>query len=384
MSEQEMAALDAQSESEIAAEKGSVEERPVASQRLSRLAIVLSLATLAALVISLFLGFRYWNGIQQSLQQFNGSLAQAGRDQSELYERLSETQSTLQQQQQKLTTQEQALAEQRLLLEQERDSMRQQGVQLNRSLNAMQQRLGGNTKQWQVAEAEYLMRVANHRLGLMHDPATALGALAAADERLRDTGDPGWSDVREILAEEMNSLRAVPKVDKAGLTASLSALMEQADKLPLREEGVALNSVEPAVVQQGQEESAKGFDLQRIWEDLKEGFKSMMVIRHHQKPIAAMLPPEQGYFLKQNLRLKLEGASTALMVRSVDFYRQSLQASATWVERYFASGSPQVEAFSQQLLQLASEDIAPALPDITASLRALQAHREVLNQRVGE
>ncbi len=384
MSEREKASLDTRSEKEAEGEEGRVEQQPVASQRFPSLAIVLSLITLLVVAASLFLGYRYWVGMQQSLQQLNSSLSQAGRDQSALRNSLTETHATLEQQQQKFALQEQALAEQRQLLEQERDALHQQGVQINRSLTSMQQRLGGDTKQWQVAEAEYLMRVANHRLSLMHDPVTALGALAAADERLRDTGDPGWDEVRQVLAQEMASLSAVPKVDKAGLTASLLALAEQVDKLPLREEGVALTRAEPAALQQDAAESVSGFDLQRIWQDLKEGFKSMMVIRHHQKPIAAMLPPEHGYFLKQNLRLKLEGASAALMGRSAGVYQQSLQASTAWVERYFAAETPEVEAFSQQLTSLAQQDIAPELPDISASLHALQRHREEMNQRVSE
>lgn len=384
MSEQEKASLDTRSERAIDGEVGILEQRAGASNRFTRLAIILSLFTLLAVAVGLFLGYSYWSGMQQSLQQINSSLAQASREQSEMSDRLTQTHLGFQQQQKKIALQEQTLADQRQQLEQERESMHQQGVQLNRSLSAMQQRLGGKTSQWQVAEAEYLIRVANHRLRLMYDPITALAALHSADERLRDTGDPGWSGVRKVLAEEITRLTAVPKTDKAGLMASLSALAQQVDQLPLREQGVAINTLEPAAVVEDTEEPDKGFNLQRIWQDLWEGFKSMMVIRHHQQPIAAMLPPEQGYFLKQNLRLKLEGASAALMGRNASFYRESLQASAAWTERYFASGSPQVEAFSEQLAQLEKQDIAPELPDISAALRALQTHREELNQEISE
>ncbi|MEN8179793.1 MAG: uroporphyrinogen-III C-methyltransferase, partial [Pseudomonadota bacterium] len=327
MSEQEKTSLNVRSEQDIDSEEGGIDERPGSTRRSSRLAIILSLMTLLVVAVSLFLGYRHWHGMQQSLLQMNSSLSQASRDQTVMRERLAETHQALQQQQQQIVLQEQALTDQRQLLEQERDSMRQQGVQLNRSLTAMQQRLGGNTKQWQVAEAEYLMRVANHRLTLMHDPLTALDALAAADERLRDTGDPSWSGVRQLLAQEMTGLRAVPKVDKDGMIASLSALAEQVEQLPLREEGVAINAIDTPAAEKSTQESDKGFDLQRIWQDLWDGFKSMMVIRHHQKPIAAMLSPEQGYFLRQNLRLKLEGASIALMGRNAGFYQESLRAS---------------------------------------------------------
>lgn len=384
MSEQDRASLDGRAEREVDAEVEILEGRTTASNRFSRLAIVLSLFTLLAVTVSLFLGYRYWNGMQQSLQQLNRSIAQSSQDQSDMRQRLSETHLTFQQQQQKIAQHEQALADQYQQLEQERESLRQQGMQLNHSLSIMQQRLGGNTNQWQVAEAEYLIRVANHRLTLMHDPLTALAALHSADERLRDTGDPGWGGVRTVLAQEITRLTGVPKVDMDGLVARLSALTEQVDQLPLREEGVAINTLEPATVVVEAEGPEQGFDLQRIWQDFWDGFKSMMVIRHHQQPIAPMLSPEQGYILRQNLRLKLEGASTALMGRNASFYQESLRSSAAWVDRYFATGSPSVEAFREQLSQLTKEEIAPVLPDISAALRALQMHREEINKEITE
>jgi uroporphyrin-3 C-methyltransferase len=343
------------------------------------------LITLLAVGISLFYGYQYWSGMKQNLQRLDSSLAQAGRDQAMMRERLRETQTAFQQQQQKIALQEQSLAEQRTALEKERERLRQQGVQINRSLSVMQQRLGVDSSQWQVAEAEYLLRVANHRLTLMQDPTTALAALEAADERLRATGNPGWDGVRKLLAQEMVLLRALPRVDRTGVTASLAALADQADQIPLKEQGVKLQV--PSVEDGPQEEAVsapQGFTLQRIWRDLWEGFKSMLVIRHHQAPVSAMLPPEQGYFLRQNLRLKLEGASIALMGRNASFFRESLQGAELWLERYFAIGTPEVTAFRARLAALAALDIAPEMPDISASLRALQTQREAMNREVGE
>jgi uroporphyrin-3 C-methyltransferase len=123
-----------------------------------------------------------------------------------------------------------------------------------------------------------------------------------------------------------------------------------------------------------------GFSVERILDDLWQGFKSMMVIRHHDKPIAAMLPPEQRYFLIQNLRLKLEGAKAALLGRDAAFFRDNLTAASAWVEQYFALESPEVRDFQQQLETLSDEQIAPTLPDITGSLRVLQERREQMNR----
>ncbi len=97
-----------------------------------------------------------------------------------------------------------------------------------------------------------------------------------------------------------------------------------------------LQAERPAAVAAAPEGANSGFDFKQVLEDLWQGFKSMMVIRHHDKPIAAMLPPEHRYFLIQNLRLKLEGAKAALLGRNEAFFRDSLLSAAAWVEEYFA------------------------------------------------
>jgi len=104
------------------------------------------------------------------------------------------------------------------------------------------------------------------------------------------------------------------------------------------------------------------------------------VIRHHEKPVSAMLPPEQRYFLLQNLRLKLEAAKAALMGRNQSLYADNLKSAAVWAASYFESADAAVAGFRQQLDSLAMREVAPALPDISDSLRALQARRQQLSQ----
>ena len=372
MSEREKAVLNNQTDSQSEGEAEAV-AMPAAARR-PRLALVLSLVALLAVAGGLFMGYRYWSGMKLSLERLNQSLVQTSQDQAVMRERLAATTRALQQQQEKLVIQERLMSEQRQQWAQTREQLQHQETNINRSLSQVQQRLGGNVGLWQVAEAEYLMRLANLRLTLMGDPRTAQTALTAADERLQATADPGWEGTRKLLAQEIAALEAVPKVDRDGLNARLSALLEQVDQLPLQEEGVRLQVAGKGTPTEEQETSTAGFDLSKVMQDLWEGFKSMMVIRHHDKPIAAMLPPEQRYFLVQNLQLKLEGAKLALLGRDEVVFRDSLSSAAQWVERYFAA-APEVDVFLAQLKALSDEQIAPPLPDISASIRALQAYR---------
>jgi uroporphyrin-3 C-methyltransferase len=349
-----------------------------------RLPLILAALALLLVAAGLLFGYRYWVDMQQSLAKLDAALQQANQEQTALSQRLLQAQQDVERQKQEIAQQQEGLADQHQRLLEEKEASKRSGEQLYRSLAEIQTRLGGKESQWRVAEAEYLLRVANHRLTLMADPATALEALKSADERLGATGDPGWSPVRDILAREMTQLTALPRVDLDGISAELAALSSQVEKLPLQDEGVSLLAPKAeSDAPEAQTAEADGFDFQKVLDDFWTGFKSMMVIRHHDRPISAMLPPEQRYFLLQNLRLKLEAAKAALMGHNQALYVDNLQSAADWVGRYFETGDAAVTGFREQLERLAGRQIAPELPDISGSLRALQARRQLISQEAG-
>jgi uroporphyrin-3 C-methyltransferase len=346
----------------------------------SRLPMIIAFVALLAVGSGLVLGYRYWLDMKQTLVSLNDALIKANQEQGRFEQQLQQTRQHFEQQQQAIEAQKQALAQQAEKIRQEREASKQQGEQLYRSLAEIQTRMGGKEGQWRVAEAEYLLRVANHRLTLMGDPDTALEALKSADERLAATGDPGWSGVRETIAAEITRLSALPKVDKAGISAELTALASGVDRLPLHDDGVvqaprlAQSDTTPDAADSG------GFQLDSLLQDLWQGFKSMMVVRHHDRPVSAMLPPEQRYFLIQNLRLKLENAKAAMMGRNQTLYSDNLKGAVEWIERYFQVSSAEVSGFRSQLQGLASRQIAAQAPDISGSLRELQERRHTLDR----
>ncbi|MBA1443535.1 MAG: uroporphyrinogen-III C-methyltransferase [Chromatiales bacterium] len=354
------------------------------SGNLSKLAVVLAVVALLAVGIGLFIGHGYWqemqHSLQQSLQRIDTDLTRRAQEQSTFAAGLEETRRVFELQQQQIESQRQALADQHQQLQQSHDAMQAQRIQMADSLSDMQRRLGSDQGQWRISEAEYLMRVANHRLTLEGDVATSITALEAADSRLRDTLDPAWNSVREQVAREIAALKIAPIVDMAGLSARIGGLIKQVDQLPLRDQGGI--TPRPAQASESMEPlTAEGFNLRKILDDLWEGFKSMMVVRHHDRPIAAMLPPEQRYFLFQNLQLKLEGAKVALLARDAGLYRDSLTTAAEWIEGNFEMQAGEVQAFMAQLQGLGREVLLPDLPDISGSLRTLHARRKVLEKQ---
>ena len=105
--------------------------------------------------------------------------------------------------------------------------------ELNDAIARVQRQLGKTRGDWLIADAEYLLSVANERLHLIGDVNTTREALEAADQRLRESGDAGIFNVREELAKEIGVIKNVVVPDIVGMYASIQSLQDRVDKLVL-------------------------------------------------------------------------------------------------------------------------------------------------------
>ena len=223
--------------------------------------------------------------------------------------------------------------------------------------------------EWLVAEAEYLVNLASHRLILAQDANTAITALQAADDRLREAGDPSLIVLRKALAEDINSLQAVSIPDIAGLSLKLNAIVQDVEDLPLltpEPESAAQRQNGPVrpPVENWQELPAA------MWEDMKK----LVIIRDHQGPIKPLLSPEQHFFLSQNLKLQLEQARLALLTGENEVYHERLDTAQGWISNWFDPENNRTIHMLEQLKQLDAVNVQPSLPELTRTYQAFQTY----------
>ncbi len=292
----------------------------------------------------------YWAFIQlkQSIDQLSVDTTNSEKNTSQLAQNMRSSSDQLSE----LTTQLKAL---------QRES--------NEQINLLQKQVGKNKRQWLIAEAEYLTRLANTRLRLVGDVDTAIIALQAADQRLKENGDPSTFTVREQLAKEIHALNSVTLPDIVGISSQLLALESALSHLPISDPHAG--RAQAAEIGKG-EPSPMPENIQQTLNDAWQNFSKLIVVRRHDKPLAAMMTPEQVELIRKNLALKLEAARLALIRGDEALYTASIDISIQWLSAYFDNDQPSVKSALDQLNRLKNTAITVSLPTIDTSLKLLR------------
>lgn len=245
---------------------------------------------------------------------------------------------------------------------------------LEQAMQTLEEQVQRDAGSWVVAEAEYLMRIANLRLRLARDSRTATAALEAADARLQRLEDPSLFEVRRRLSEEIAALRALPEPDVTGAALALAQLAARAERIPAAGSAAASARDETEAVPEVHD--WRGV-LRAIWGSISE----LVSVRRQDQAGAPMLAPEQRYFLHQNLALKLQEARLALLRGEGELYRTALRSARTWLQEHFDTSAAETVNAINTLTRLERAELAPDLPDISGSLLALEQWMERRGRR---
>ena len=229
-------------------------------------------------------------------------------------------------------------------------------------------RFGAADRQdWLLAEAQYLLRLANQRLIMAEDIVAAKTLLNSADSILRELDDVTLHEVRAAIAADLAAVRAVPVRDVQGMYLALAALIEQVDKLVIFQM--------PKKQEQVQQEPAEDWQdrLQQGYQDALQKISNYIIIRRRDVPIEALMDPQWEALVRQNLRMLLEQAQVALLSANQTLYRESLQRSRHWLGEFFLSDEAAAKALTAEIAVLEEIEISVEVPDISRSLSAVDA-----------
>ncbi len=240
--------------------------------------------------------------------------------------------------------------------------------ELNNSIAQVQRQLGKTRGDWLIADAEYLLTVANERLHLIGDINTTREALEAADQRLRESGDAGTFKVREEIAKELANIKGLQAPDVVGIYASIQTLQDRVDKLVLF---LPYTGKAATAVPEVKEPATQPSEDQGLIDSAIHQLEGIITIRHTEHEIKEILTPEEAQFIQEQLRVKLEMVKIALVQHNEVLFQSGLADTRKWAEQHFTKNND-LGNFISELDQFSLIKIRSHFPDISGSLKILR------------
>lgn len=238
-----------------------------------------------------------------------------------------------------------------------------------------------------VIDIEAAIRVALQQSAITGSAEPLVVTLRQADERLVRYKQPHLEGVRRAVLRDLDRVKSINVVDVSSLTIKLDEVVRLVDELPLL--SVAQRGKAAGEDSAAKEAPAKkravaapvepGWwpELRTKWTELASNAwleaRSLLRVTRIENPEAMLLAPEQTYFLRENLKLRLLNARLALLSRQFDTAQADLRDAQHALERYFDQTAHKVVAARELLRQVSGQARQVNVPRPDDTLSALAA-----------
>ncbi|MFM8333228.1 MAG: uroporphyrinogen-III C-methyltransferase, partial [Candidatus Methylumidiphilus sp.] len=233
--------------------------------------------------------------------------------------------------------------------------------ELGDAIQHIQRHLNQTRGNVRVADAEYLLSVANQRLHLVGDVKAVLAMMEAADQQLLESGDPATTPVRNALAEEIDLLKNFDPPDVVGISAKLLVLEGKVKELPL-----FLPHAERA--KENHQPATGSADVAAEGNAVLDSLKGLVTVRRTGQPVEAILHPEEVVALRQVLLLKLEMSRAALLRGDDDMFKVNMDSAVAWLSEHFDGAAELTQSVAEDLKGLRDTQLRVPFPDVSQSL----------------
>lgn len=218
-----------------------------------------------------------------------------------------------------------------------------------------------------VVDLESSVRLAQQQAQLTLSAEPLLAALRTADQRLERAAQPRLEPVRRAIARDTELIRAAQITDTQNILEKLDDLVRQIDDVPLLNAVLAANLARGAAAA---EPPAEHWWL-RAWQLVRAEAVRLMRVSRIDQPEAALLAPDQAYFLRENLKLRLLNTRMGLLARQFPSARADAAAAAFMLHRYFDPAARRTQQFANTLSDVQAQLKSVDLPRVDETLAAL-------------
>jgi len=257
-----------------------------------------------------------------------------------------------------------------------------------------------------VAELESMLVLGQQQAQLMGSAQPLISALKTAEQRISKASQPKLLSIDRALLKDLDRIKSNPVLDTPALLLKLDQLIQKVEGLALLNDPQSPLSMGPqeakTITQQGSTlsntsntsnasnsttssaaqptgwaESIRASSAEswldtlatHIWGQIK----GLVRITKIDQPEASLLAPSQGYFLRENLKLRLLNSKLGLLAHQINSFKSDLNESQRDLDKYFAMQSKQgqeVAALLKEIKELGAQPDTPQIQDTWAAINA--------------
>ncbi len=264
-------------------------------------------------------------------------------------------------------------------------------VSLQRTqLESLMQTLSRTRDENLLDELESSVRLAQQQAQLTGSVAPLLTALKLAQAKLSKLSQPRLSALERALTKDIERIKSFAMADTPSVLLSLDELVRMVDELPLanemgaRRNPTAVRAVANALDKTPRTSSELGamskagnwvHDVSQsltseLLAPLWSGLQSLVRISRIDEPQAVLLSPEQAYFVRENLKLRLLNAKLELLARQPKALSDDVSLVQKELNQYFDTHAKSTQSAMAQLVALQKDLKQLDLPHLDDTLAA--------------
>ena len=241
-------------------------------------------------------------------------------------------------------------------------------------LEELMQSLSRSRDENLVVDIESALGLAQQQAELTGSVQPMLAALQTAQKRLSKVPQPRLAPVLRALQHDIERLQSVSLTDIPGLLIRLDELVVMVETLPV------LNAVGPNSRAARLPDKPVSRSWIQIWQDkdwawvgqrVWEEVSSLVRVSRIEHADAVLLSPEQSFFVRENMKLRLLNARIALLSRQISTARNDLAVADRDMTQFFDLASRQGHAAQALMKQVISQIRQTDIPRLDGSLAAL-------------
>ena len=241
--------------------------------------------------------------------------------------------------------------------------------------NRAYQELLRNRADWLVDETEATLNMAAQQLLLSGNVPVAVTVLENIESRLSRFEQADLLPIKQAVSSDLAALKNQPYLDISGTALRLDRLETAVAGMPL----VLESTLQPGQAEAVPQEDPNASWWQRTWNKTLHGLGNLVEVRKLNNGDAMLLAPEQAYFVRENLRLRLLDARIALMQHNGEVFLSDLNNAEATVKQYFDNQSPATQAWLKELAELKSVDMRMISNEsLKASLAAVRNYQDTV------